>query len=292
METEKLRVLLTALDCGSLSAAAEKLGYTPSGVSRAVQALEEELGLELLRRTRWGVEATESCAQLLPRLRELVNAAEGLEQEARALKGLETGRLRIGSSYGSYSRALAALLTAYCRQHPGIRVETREGSSSALCQAMTEGQLDLCLISRREGDFDWLPLQTDPLLAVLPEDHPLAEAAGYPTERFREDPFIEILPGAETDNSRLFARLGIRPNVRYSSADDRTAMSLVEAGLGVTLVNRLLLQDWQGRVKGVPLSPPQQVEIGFAVPSLRHSSPAARGFLTFVRAELERTTNG
>ena len=81
METEKLRVLLTALDCGSLSAAAEKLDYTPSGVSRAVQALEEELGLELLRRTRWGVEATESCAQLLPRLRELVNAAEGLEQE-------------------------------------------------------------------------------------------------------------------------------------------------------------------------------------------------------------------
>jgi hypothetical protein len=57
-------------------------------------------------------------------------------------------------------------------------------------------------------------------------------------------------------------------------------------------VNRLLLQDWQGRVKGVPLSPPQQVEIGFAVPSLCHSSPAARGFLAFVRAEIERTTNG
>ena len=148
------------------------------------------------------------------------------------------------------------------------------------------GQLDLCLISRREGDFDWLPLQTDPLLAVLSENHPLADAAGYPADRFEKDPFIEIMPGAETDNSRLFARLGIRPNVRYSSADDRTAMSLVEAGLGVTLVNRLLLQDWQGRVRGVPLAPPQQVEIGFAVPSLRHCSPAAKGFLAFVRSRL------
>lgn len=283
METEKLRVLLTALDLGSLSAAAEKLDYTPSGVSRAVLSLEESLGLELLQRGRRGVEPTESCRILLPGFRQLLNQEKLLEETVAGLKGLEQGSVRLGNSYGGYTRALAGAIAAFCREHPGIRVEARQQSSSELCRALSAGELDLCLCSRREGDFDWIGLKKDPLVAVLPEDHPLAEAACYPAARFAQDPFIEILPGEETDNSRLFSRLGIRPNTRYLSRDDRTAMTLAEAGLGVTLVNSLLLRDFDGKVRGLALDPPAKVEIGIAVPSLEHCSPAARSFLHFVR---------
>ena len=111
-------------------------------------------------------------------------------------------------------------------------------------------------------------------------------AAEPPAERFAEDPFIEILPGVETDNSRLFLSLGIRPNTRYCTRDDRTAMTLAEEGLGVTLVNQLLLRQHDGHVRALPLEPPASVEIGIAVPSLEHCSPAAKSFLRFLRARL------
>lgn len=286
METEKIRVLLRALDLGSLSAAAEELGYTPSGVSRAVLSLEESWGLELLQRGRRGVEPSPSCETLLPALRQLVSQAGQLEERIAALKGLETGCVRLGSSYGGYSRALSQAIADFCREHPGIRVEARQDSSSALCRALSAGKLDLCLCSRRAGDFDWIPLTEDRLVAVLPEDHPLAEAEAYPVSRFTEDPFIEILPGTETDNSLLFDALGLRPNTRFLSQDDRTAMTMAEAGLGVTLVNELLLRDFGGRVRALPLEPPASVEIGIAVPSLVHCSPAAKSFLRFLRARL------
>ena len=120
-------------------------------------------------------------------------------------------------------------------------------------------------------------------MAVLPAGHPLAGAAAFPVSRFAEEDFIDILPGAETDNSRLFQRLGIRPRTRFTSGETMAALSLVEAGLGVTLVNRLLLERWQGKAAVLPLDPPADVEIGVALPSREGASPSARAFLKLLR---------
>ena len=286
METEKLRVLFRVLESGSLSAAAEALGYTPSGVSRILAALEEETGFPLLLRGRRGVTPTAACQELLPQLRRLLQAEQQLRQQIAAVRGLEEGSLVIGSSYGSRYRDLAALAAGFCRAHPGIRVDVFAGSSTELARAVEEGRSDLCVISRRDGSFDWLPLRQDPLVAVLPADHPCAGASAYPLARFAQDPFIEILPGQETDNSRCFRRAGVRPNTRYRCADDGAALSLVEAGLGVTMINAISLENWRGQAAVLPLDPPQTVEIGVAVPSLDAASPAARRFLAWVRERL------
>ncbi|MBR1456168.1 MAG: LysR family transcriptional regulator, partial [Oscillospiraceae bacterium] len=204
METEKVSVLLGVIEAGSLSAAAEKLRYTPSGLSRMLAALEEETGFPLLRRGRWGVTPTAECRELLPQMRRLVQAEEQYREQAAALRGLEAGRLSIGSSYGIYYRSLAKLAADFCRLHPGIRVDLVGGSSTELARAVLEGRVDLCIISRRDGGFDWLGLRDDPLVAVLPPEHPCAGDAAYPLRRFAQDPFIEIRPGKETDNSRCF----------------------------------------------------------------------------------------
>lgn len=281
MDTAKLRILLSAIEEGSLSSAGEREGYTPSGISRAVAALEEETGFPLLRRGRRGVAPTEACAALLPRIRALLASEERLLQDAAALRGLEYGSLAIGCAYGScYRFYLAALVAEFTRAHPGVRVDLSEGASSALAAALEEGRGDLCLISRREGSFQWISLRSDRLVAVLPADHPLAGAAAYPVERFRDDAFIEILPGVETDNSRMLRALGIRPNTRFTCTDVFSAFSMAEAGLGVTLADESHLDRWQGRTAALPLSPPQPVELGIAIPSMEAASPAARAFLS------------
>ena len=283
MDTEKIKVLLDVIEAGSLSAAAEKLRYTPSGLSRMLAALEEETGFALLRRSRWGVTPTAECRELLPQMRRLLQAEDQYRQQAAAIRGLEAGRLSIGSSYGVYYRTLAQLAADFCRDHPGIRVDLLGGSSSELARAVEEGRVDLCIISRRSGSFEWIGLRQDPLVAVLPSTPPGAGETAYPLRGFARDAFIEIRPGTETDNSRCFLQNGVRPNTCYTCADDGAAVSMVEAGLGVTLVNALLLEGRPCAAAVLPLEPAQSVEVGIALPSLDAASPAARRFITYAR---------
>ena len=82
MDTQKYQALLQAIEAGSFSAAAAELGYTPSGISHMVEAVENQLGLTLLRRSHAGVTLTENGQRLLPALRELLHAEALLLQEA------------------------------------------------------------------------------------------------------------------------------------------------------------------------------------------------------------------
>lgn len=280
MDTEKWKVLLRAIDTGSLSSAAEQLDYTPSGVSRMMAALEAEVGFSLLTRGRSGVEPTRECASLLPTVREAVHLGALLRQQTDRINGLETGSLSVGSAYTAYFPWLTRLIASFTRLYPGITVHLLHETSSRLLQAMQERRADLCIISRREGDMTWFPLRQDRLMALVSLDHPLAGADAFPLSAFATEPFIQIYPGQETDNSRLFARCGITPNIRFTTLDTYAAHAMVEAGLGVTLSNDIIAREWTGRIRALPLDPPQTVDIGLA--GLPVPSPAARRFLSFI----------
>ena len=102
MDTEKCRVLLTVLHERSLSAAAEALGYTPSGVSRLVDSLERETGFPLLHRGRGGVSATRACQELLPLMRRMAELDEQYQQLAHRIQGLDVGRVVSGTNYAAF----------------------------------------------------------------------------------------------------------------------------------------------------------------------------------------------
>ena len=279
MDTERIAAILKVLEAGSLSAAAEQLGYTVSGLSRQISSLEQETGLVLLHREHRGVSPTPACRELLGPMRQMLAAEEHYRQRAAALRGMELGTLRIGCAYDSYFPYLSAMVAQFSSAHPNIRVEIFEGSSSEMSTAVREGRADFAVISRREGEFDWIPLCKDALMAVLPLRHSLCHEKEYPVARFETDDFIEILPQRETDNSRMFKSLGLRPRTRFTCNDSLAALSMVEAGLGVTLVNALILENWQGKAAILPLDPPHQVEIGIAILSCAEASPASTSFL-------------
>jgi len=118
-------------------------------------------------------------------------------------------------------------------------------------------------------------------MAILPPTHPLVEADRFPVERLRQEPFIEFLPGQETDNSRMLQQLQIRPKVRFATSDSRAAIAMVRAGLGITLLNDILTADLADGVAVLPLDPPQSVHLGIALPEEEHVSPAAKRFITY-----------
>ncbi len=284
MELDRYRALVCAVETGSLSAAAEALQYTPSGISRMIAALEEETGFALLLRQRSGVRLTPEGERMLPAIRALLRAGEGCAQLSAKIRGLDVGTVSVGTAYSAFYAPLARITSAFHLQYPGIEVHLGGGYSTELLERLNAHQLDLCLISRREGSHDWLPILEDEMTAWLPAGHPLAALPAFPVLAFAEQPYIETYPHADIDNARVFARCGITPNLKFSTTDSLATYSMVEAGLGLSMNNALNGRSWSGNVRILPLDPPQTVEIGAA--SLPEPAPAAKTFLDFLKLHL------
>lgn len=283
METEKCRALVHAVETGNIRKTAADLGYTPSGASRMIASLESELGLRLLERSRRGVAPTRECGELLGRLRQLVQAADGCREAARAICGLETGRVRIGIAYPQFYGTLTQVLAGFRKLHPGIQIDLHEANTTPLVRLFEKGELDFAIMSERPIDFSWHGLVDDTLVALVPADHPLARAESYPLERFEQDDYVEIGPGEDTDNALAFAAHGVEPNTCYAVSLDSSGYEMVAAGLGVTLTNAIHAQGHadEGRVAALPTEPPIRISIGVAHVREDEASPAARAFIAY-----------
>jgi len=292
MDTEKCKAALYAVELGSLSAAAEKLGYTTSGISRMMQALEEEEGFPLLVRSRGGVAPTEAMKKLAPVYRELIRWADTCAQVSAEISGAQIGSVTVGLSYSAYFSWIAEVIGGFRKDYPAIEIHLLYGNSSELTHAMIEHKADFCIVSRRETGDVWIPLIRDPMVAWVPGNHPLAEKEAFPVSAFETEPFIDFFPGTETDNTRLFAKLHIHPNIRFSSTDAGAAYAMVGAGLGVTLNNSLTARDWHGRVKVLPLDPPQYVDICITYPDREFISPAAGRFVDYALRHAQKSLSG
>lgn len=284
MDTERWKTLLTALDTGSLCAASETLGYTVSGVSRSVAALEDELGFALLYRSKNGVSPTPACQQLLPMARELLFVQKQIEQQAARVRGCEQGVVGVGTAYRRYYRWITEVTSQFHALHPGVQFKIVNGTSTDLVQQLEHHQLDLCIVSAREGKHRWQPLRQDPLWAVVPAGHPLAQGDAVPLEAFRTEPYIETCPGLDIDSSRMFARNGIRPNACFSTVDIQATYAMVGAGLGISVSNRINSDRTDPDVRHLPLDPPQEVDLGIACG--RELPPAAQAFWEYVQLHL------
>jgi len=284
MELEKCQALICVLELGSLSAAAEHLHYTASGMSRMMAALENELGFPLLIRRHEGVIPTPECEAILPALREFIARGTDCLQQAARIRGLEVGTVTVGTAYSAFYDALSEVIAEFRQSYPGVVVQLAGGYSSQLAEMLEKRQVDLCVISRREGDFRWEPLCEDELVAWLPADHPFAGRHEVPASLFRSEPYIEIFPGQDSDNARFFRECRLRPHTQFTTTDSHSACAMVEAGLGVALNNALNSAGRGPRLKVLPVSPRRSVEIGLAV--RRDASPAVEKFAQRVSARL------
>ena len=285
MDTAKCVAALKTAELGSLTAAAEALGYTSSGLSRVVASLEAELGFSLFIRSKSGVALTTDGQTMLPALAALASAQRACDEQAAAIRGVVCGSITVGSAYRQFYRQLATIIAAFGEEHPGVTVNLVEANSSLLLEGLEHRALDFAIMSRREGDHRWTPLLRDPMVAVLPADHPRAGRKTFPIEGFAEGPFIEVYPGEDCDNARTLASCGVRPRPRYTVRDTHAAFALVEAGLGVTLMNDIYARDTHAAIAFMPLAPRTDIEIGVATPATA-LSPALAAFEDFALPRL------
>lgn len=288
METEKCRVLIEIIKRGSLTAAAQSLGYTPSGLSRMMKSLEEDAGIALFVRNREGVRPTAECEKLLPLYKEFVTLDDKYNQVVSELTGLQTGTVVVGTAYSIYYKWLSEVIAAFKEEYPGIEVKIHDGKSTELYAQIAEREMDFCIVSRREGDVSWHYLFDDPLVAIVSANSEIGNLDRFPIKLFETEPYIETYPGQDTDNARMFSKNGIKPNIRFKTEDTYASHRMVGAGLGVSLSN-LIESKERSRDKSVRLmevEPRQMVEIGIATPKPENLSPVAKRFKEFAMEKL------
>lgn len=129
-----------------------------------------------------------------------------------------------------------------------------EGIWQEVSQWLEERTADIGFLSYQENmPFEWIPLAEDPMLALLPRDHPLAGADCYPLKRCEQDSFIMPALGCDDDVEALFARNHVDPNIRYTTIENFSAMSMVEQGLGVSVMNKLITEKRICDVAMIPI---------------------------------------
>ncbi len=282
METARCRAFLAAAETGSFSKAAEALSYTPSGVNQLVTALEKELGFPVFRRNTKGVTLTENGEMLLPAVREFLRQEDRIFELSAEMNGLLIGSVTIAAYSSIATHWLPAVISAFQQDYPQIRIRLMEGIWQEVSKWLDDRAADIGFFSYQEGmPYEWIPLAEDPMLALLPKDHPLAGAEAYPLKECANDRFIMPALGCDDDVTALFAKNGIVPNVQFTTLESFSVMSMVEQGLGMSVMNQLITEKRICDVVKLPLDPPSQITLGIALHSKADISPAVRMFLKY-----------
>lgn len=287
METARCKAFLVSAETGSFSKAAEKLCYTASGVSQLVGALEKEMGFPLLSRSRKGVVPTTNGKALLPVIRNFLRQEEMIYQMAAELNGLEVGSVTIATYFSIATHWLPRVIRLFQEKYPDIEIRLLEGTRREIEERLDSGQADMAFLSYIEPmGYDWIPLAEESMLAILPKDHPLAEAKAYPLSYCGQDKFIMPERGEDDDVMFMLRKNGVEPNICFSTRESFAAMPLVEQGIGISIMNELLTQRWEYDVKKLPLEPLQKITLGIAALDMEELSPAAKRFLKFAVEQL------
>ena len=283
METARCKAFLAAAEGGTLTAAADELGYTPSGVSQLITALEEDLGFKLLDRTRKGVRLSRAGERMLPMIRQFIKNEEDLYEMARNINGLTTGTVTIASYVSVATFLMPDVIRAFQKDYPMIEIRLMEGNWTQICENLRKGIADAAILTYDEfEDLDCMPLREDEMVAVLPQDHPLAGSDVYPLSRCEEEDFIVPGLGNDIDVINLLKKHDLHPHVKYVTNDTMVMLSMIKSGLGMSLINRSATGKWTKDVAILPLDPSDTMTYGLAVQKGRSLSPAVEKFNEYV----------
>lgn len=283
----KFEIFKTIVEVGSLSKTAEKLNMTQSGVSYAVSTLEDELGFILLKRDRTGVCLTSNGERILKHVQLILQQEELLRKEAAAIRGVNTGTVRLGTLSSVSMRWLPGILSKFHKTHPLIEVKTYQGCYDEMDDWISNGTVDFGFLSLPTSrSFEVIPLKKDKLIVILPPDHPLRHQKVISFDQLENQPFIMPQWGNDDIIKRSVNESKVKLQIQYELMEEQTILEMVKMGLGISILPELILVNVPENVHIVDLEKPNFRIIGIAALSLKNLSPAAKLFIDCIRSWL------
>jgi LysR family cyn operon transcriptional activator len=237
MKLQHLHTFVSVAEASSIARAGRRLSVSQPAASRQILALEAELGVRLFDRIGRRLRLTAEGSDLLRQARRLLIEADVLSARARALKGGDSGILRVGATPMVIENSLAPFLASYQRRHPGVEVDFIEDGGLRLLSRLQEGHVHLALVVP-DNRFRCRLLYPSYNLAVLPTRHRLARRRVLEVEDLAEEPLLLLQRGFGSrdwfDVACTVAH--IRPRIRLESAAPHTLIALAEQRYGVAIV--------------------------------------------------------
>ena len=287
MSIGKYQIFLKTVELGSFTAAARALNFTQSGVSHAIGALEQELGVTLLVRSHGGVTPTADGRALTPYFQEMCATQHRLEQHAADLRGLDTGLVRVATFTSVSEKWLPGMLKTFQEQYPRIEFELLPSNfNNEISDWVLHGQADCGFISLptpAEKYLDCWLLQRDQWKVIVPCDHPLAGRNPFPPEALEQYPVILLDEGDDYEIQEVFDTLHIQPNIQYTVQQDQTILAMVSSGLGISIMEELMLQRCVYPLVACQLPRPFYRNIGICVKDKNALSLSTQRFIQHVR---------
>lgn len=254
------------LEMGSFTKAASALGYTQSSISQMVASLEHELGMRLLTRSRTGVRLTLEGAELYPFIDRTILQYRAMEEKAKEIRGLETGIIRVGTLTSITCHWMPQLIKGFQARYPQVQFLFHQGDYTLIPEWIRTGQVDFGFVTPPAvSDLETLPIKDGEMLAVLPKSHPLASQDRVTLKDLTANPFILLEEGHFSEPLNAFHAAGLEPDLKYTIHDDFAIMTMVEAGLGVSILAELMLRRTNFDIVCLPIDPPifRHLAIGY-----------------------------
>lgn len=283
MNLLKYLAFVKTAEYGSFTKASEILNYSQSGISRMIADLEDDCGFALLERCRGGVRLTPDGERILPFAKNLCNEYNNLQMQVDELKGVQSGLIRIGTFSSVATHWLPKIIRAFQKDYHGIDYELLLGDYTEIEDWILEGRVD-CGFLRipTHKEFDTFPIGQDRLMAILPQGHPLAGLDKVPLSEMCNDPFMLLEKGAQAEIAALFERNHLNPQVRFTTWDDYAVMSMVESGLGISILPELILKRIPYNIVIKELDVPAYRNIAFCLRDKKSASLAVKRFMNYL----------
>ncbi|MFE3764913.1 LysR family transcriptional regulator [Streptomyces sp. NPDC059104] len=253
-DIKKLRILRTLAHRGTVTATAEALHMTPSAVSQQLTNLARQLGVPLLEAQGRRVRLTDAAHLVLRHTEDVFAQLERADAELAGYLAGEAGEVRIGAFSTAVPVLVVPAVAALRRSHPGIEVRIRETEAAESYELLSAGVVDLALSlaahapGARDPRFTRVTLLEDPLDIALPPGHPLAAARGLRLADLAGERWIYGGSGPWSEITRSACEAaGFVPEQAHSASGWTAILAMVEAGMGVALVPRMV----SGRAEGV-----------------------------------------
>ena len=289
----RYRALLKVVEVGSCTRAADILGYTQPALSQMISSLEKEISIILLHRSRYGVRLTPEGERLFPAIQKTVQQYEALRRMEDEIKGLDSGIVRIGTVSSVSCHWLPDIVQKFWADYPNVRLTLHQGDYTSIRDWVQTGSVDLGFVNPVAAKgLETYTLQTDPFVAVFPRGHPLAQKNRVSLRELAEESYLLLEEGCHSEPLEAFRKAGITPHIRIAMHDDYSILSMVERGLGYSLLAELVLRKTAYDVAVLPVEEPILRTLALVMKDRRTLSAAAKTFMDFINAFFEETKGG
>lgn len=284
-QIELFRAVMVA---GHVTRAAESLHTSQPTVSRELARLEQVLGFALFERIKGRLHPTPRAMALLAEVEQSFVSLERIAEAAVALRGFAQGRLQVACLPALAQALLPDVLARFAGQWPQASVSLSALESPALERALTEQAFDVGLSERPEAPpgCERFALLAANEVCVLPPGHTLAAKAVLHPSDFEGQPFISLAPNDPYRQhiDTAFAQAGVQRHMRLETPSAASVCALVQAGVGVGLVNPVTAQAWQAQGLVIrPFSVAIAFEVGLVLPQWRAEHPLRADFLNALK---------